>query len=320
MAAIRKRGDKWFAEVCALGQRRGKSFATRTAAKAWAEETEDEIRRGGAQDSLRAVLNRYAREVSPGKRGARWEIVRLALFERLMPFVDQPAASITPEQIGKWRDDRLATVSAGSVLRELGLLATVFETARREWRLVSINPVRDVRKPQQPRGRDVRVSDDDVSLILALAGWRPGEPATLGRQIAAAAFTFAIETAMRAGEIRALTGAHVHIDERYVHIPDSKTGVSRDVPLTTGAVKILRGLDADRPFPITAQMLDVEWRKLRDKAGLRCTFHDSRHEAITRLSRKLDVRDLARMTGHGDLKTLLRYYNPTAAELAARLG
>jgi len=48
-------------------------------------------------------------------------------------------------------------------------------------------------------------------------------------------------------------------------------------------------------------------------------FHDTRHEAITRLAKKLDILDLARMTGHKDLKSLMTYYNATPAEIAAQL-
>ena len=50
------------------------------------------------------------------------------------------------------------------------------------------------------------------------------------------------------------------------------------------------------------------------------TFHDTRHEALTRLARKLDVLDLARMVGHRDPRSLMIYYNPTASEIAQRLG
>ena len=49
-------------------------------------------------------------------------------------------------------------------------------------------------------------------------------------------------------------------------------------------------------------------------------FHDTRHEATTRLSKKLDIMDLARMTGHKDLKSLMVYYNATPKEIAAQLG
>ena len=49
-------------------------------------------------------------------------------------------------------------------------------------------------------------------------------------------------------------------------------------------------------------------------------FHDTRHEAITRLARKVDVLDLARMVGHRDINSLRVYYNATASEIASRLG
>ncbi|MEN8330573.1 site-specific integrase, partial [Acinetobacter baumannii] len=39
----------------------------------------------------------------------------------------------------------------------------------------------------------------------------------------------------------------------------------------------------------------------------------------TRLARKLEVLDLARMIGHKDLRSLMVYYNATASEIATRL-
>jgi len=73
-------------------------------------------------------------------------------------------------------------------------------------------------------------------------------------------------------------------------------------------------------FALTPSQLDANFRKLREAAcidGL--TFHDTRHEAITRLARKLNVLELARMVGHRDLKMLQIYYNETAENLAVRL-
>jgi integrase len=49
------------------------------------------------------------------------------------------------------------------------------------------------------------------------------------------------------------------------------------------------------------------------------TFHDSRHLAITRQSKKLDILALARMVGHRDLRHLQVYYNESAASIATRL-
>jgi len=65
---------------------------------------------------------------------------------------------------------------------------------------------------------------------------------------------------------------------------------------------------------------DALFRKAVGRAGIQdLHFHDSRHEAITRLSKKMDVLDLARTVGTRDLKTLMTYYERSAADLAKQL-
>jgi hypothetical protein len=49
------------------------------------------------------------------------------------------------------------------------------------------------------------------------------------------------------------------------------------------------------------------------------TFHDSRHLAITKQSKKLDILALARMVGRWDLRQLQVYYNESAEDIAGRL-
>jgi integrase len=91
--------------------------------------------------------------------------------------------------------------------------------------------------------------------------------------------------------------------------------------LSSRAVSLLEALPKlDPVFGLSSRQLDVLFRKLRDRAGVEgLTFHDSRHAAITALSRKLDVLALARMVGHTDLRQLRVYYNESAEELAKRL-
>lgn len=67
--------------------------------------------------------------------------------------------------------------------------------------------------------------------------------------------------------------------------------------------------------------MGLYFREVRKKAGVvDLRFHDTRHEAATRLSKKLsNVLELSAVTGHRSLQSLKRYYNPTASELAAKL-
>ena len=51
----------------------------------------------------------------------------------------------------------------------------------------------------------------------------------------------AIETAMRRGELLGLRWEHVQLDKSYVHLPMTKNGDSRDVPLSPSGTTNHRG-------------------------------------------------------------------------------
>lgn len=312
-------GGRWRAEVARAGIRKSKVFDSKQSAKDWAARQEYLIvNESDAVSSVifGEVLNRYANEVSPKKRGERWEILRLRRF-RQDSFASLPVASLKPQHFATWRDARLREVAPGTVNREMTLLSGVLTVARKEWGLISDNPISDVRKPTKPPPRDRIVTDAELDLLAISAGHDLS--ATTAR--AFHAFLFAIETAMRAGEIVGLTRDRVDIEKRFCSLPMTKNGTARDVPLSTEAVRLIKALPAADPvFNITSRQLDVLWRKLRDRAGVKnLTFHDSRHVAITRLAQKIEVLDLARMVGHRNISELMNYYNASASDIAKRL-
>ena len=131
---------------------------------------------------------------------------------------------------------------------------------------------------------------------------------------------------MRQGELLSLTYDSVFLDRRFVHLDKTKNGDTRDVPLTNRAVYLFERIienqnENKRLFTISSASTDVLFRKYRNKAGIRdLHFHDTRHEAITRLSKKLGVLELARMVGHRNISQLMTYYNETAESLASKYG
>lgn len=331
MATYRKRGSAWRAEVHKLGVRDSASFNTKAEAIAWATVRESEIianhGRGNYESShtLLDAMHKYASEVSTTKRGVRWEKVRLRAFEKTMlEFVGKKVSDVLPDDIAKWRDERLKSVTSGTVRRELTLLSSVFNYAVKEWRWCRDNPTRQIIWPSEPKPRDRRISDKEIEQMLTALNYRKGEAPEQLQQELAIAFLIALETAMRQGEILSLTWDRVFLAERYVHLDATKNGHARDVPLSQRAVelfeKMKRAGNAPCVFRITSASADALFRKARNKAGIEdLHFHDTRHEATTRLARKLDVLDLARMTGHRDPRSLMIYYNATASELASRL-
>lgn len=330
MATYRKRGSTWRAEIAKNGARLSGTFESKAEAVAWATEKEAELGRGGAaapvanKKTFADALRRYKEEVSPTKKGARWETLRLAVILDL-EWTSERIGRITPDHLAKWRDARLKAVKASTVNRELNLISAVFEHARREWKWIAINPVRDVRRPTNPRPRDRRISQAEENTMLKFLGYERNQVPVSLQQHLAAAFLLALETGMRQGEILGLTWNRVFMKQRYVRLEVTKNGDARNVPLSSGAMRLLelqpRLLGQTRCFHIESASADALWRKARGKAKIKdLRFHDSRHEAITRLAKKLDVLDLARMIGHRDPKSLMIYYNATASELASRLG
>lgn len=335
MATFRRRGRTWRVEVYLAGVRASATRATKAEAAAWAREREADIlahRQGRiVARSVRKALQRYAAEVAPGHRGAKWEQVRLAKLARVLPFVDRQLVDVTPDDIARWRDDAIAgrledldsgedrpALTPASVRRELVLLRGVFEACRTEWGWLRVNPCAGIRWPSAGRPRDRRISDAEIEAILLGLDYERGSVPTRPPHRAAIAFLLAIETAMRAGELCGLTAADIDRGARAATLRATKNGERRQVPLSRVALDLLALVP--NGIGISPAVLDVHFRRARDRAGIAdLHFHDTRHEAITRLARKLDVLDLARMIGHRDLKSLRVYYNATPAEIAARL-
>lgn len=75
------------------------------------------------------------------------------------------------------------------------------------------------------------------------------------------------------------------------------------MPLSARTLQLLALLperpDNEHVFGLGSASLDALFRKACTAWLIeRMTFHDTRHEAITRLPKKLKVLDLARMVGH----------------------
>lgn len=320
MANIRKRGASWFADVNMRGHRLAQSFPTKGQAQQWAAEIERRIRSGRGLSihgrTMEDALMRYSEEISEHKRSRAWEQKRI-LWLCSQTFASMPLHEIAAPTIAAWRDARRKEVSGSTVNRDFNLLSHVFTVARKEWRWIDHNPCSDVRRPKSNAPRARRVSPAELQ---ALYTFTTSDIQTVSFRTILA-FEFAIETACRGGEI--CTIERDQLSGRVLTLEKTKNGDSREVPLSGRALEILKmvlPLKLSPVFGITVAQKDAMFRKLRGRAGLEdLNFHDSRHEAITRLARKLDVLDLARMVGHRDIRQLMTYYNPTPEEIASRL-
>lgn len=330
MAYIRKQRDKWRAEVERNGQRKSASFTTKAAATAWAATEEAAIlamKRGAfPRKTFADAIDRYLDEVSSGKKGERYERLRLLALQRDFPtLAKRQLSELTTPDLVTWRDKRLQTVTAGSVQRDLNLLSHLFTVARDEWKWMGESPLKGLRAPGQNAPRTRRVLPAEVKRICRWLGYRTGAKPKTKMQEVALAFLVSLRTGMRAGEVISLSASNVNLKRRVAsveHKTQHLTGKPREVPLSPKAVRLLKPVIKTGPaFTISSASLDALFRKARGSLLIDdLHFHDARAEALTRMAKKVDVMTLARISGHRDLRILMdHYYRTTADEIAARL-
>lgn len=366
MAAIRKRGElQWQARV----RRKGypdqvKTLETRAEAEAWARQLESEIDRGifvsraeAEATSLHDLLARYEREIVPSKRGEVQERSVIRAWQAT-DLARRPVASVRGADVAKLRDDWTKTLKPATVLRRLAVLSHLFNMARKEWGMESLsNPVELVRKPQPNNARSRRIaSSEELSGRATDDGELERVIAASGSSVLPAIIRLAVETAMRRGEIVALRWEHIDSRRQVAHLPVTKNGSSRDVPLSSRAVSVLQELKqaaearaagaakvayllSGPVFRIRTDAVTRAFERAVDRARnayldeckeskrqpdakylVDLRFHDLRHEATSRLASVYQLHELTKVTGHKDPRMLMRYYHPKAEELAKRLG
>ncbi len=293
--------------------------------EAWARKVESEQERGVWRDSgaadrttLREALDRYEREVAVRKRGVAQErsTLRTLRTSRIAPLA---LARISSHDIATlrddWRDDDLAPAT---IKRRMTTLKHVFTVARREWGMSGLaNPAKDVTLEPENNARERRVSQDEIEAICT--DTESMELPSIVRLL--------VETACRRGELVRNLRANVDLEKRTLYIPKelAKNGRARYVPLSRRACEIFQTLpareDDGRLFGMQPDSVSQAFGRAVDRIGLKnVTLHDLRHEATSRLADKLQAHELAKVTGHLDMKMVLRYYHPRAEDLAKKIG
>ncbi len=335
MASIFQRGKYWRAQV------RRKGYPTLTAtfdskleAQQWAVQKEREIAEQSPERirqrirdrrfTLGDALNRYEREVLPSKADStqRRESVLLRNW-RTSLLAGVPLPDIDGQALSQEMSRLLGEKgwSANTVRLQLATLSYLYSVARKEWGMPElINPVPLIRKPRLPRGRDRRLVGDEKERLLAACEKTNPELADIVR--------FAIETAMRQGEILGMTWGCIDWEAHTVFLENTKNGESRIVPLSEVAEAVLDRQRARQKHPKGRHHLQPVWTYTREgmrasynkalkKAGIEgLTFHDLRHEATSRLVEKgLPIMTVQAITGHKSTQMLKRYTHISAQTL-----
>jgi integrase len=344
MATIYKRGDlSWQVKVrrkqpSGDAVRQTRTFERYDEAKRWADVIEGRIsgheyvdKSKERRTSLKEIIERYLKEVTPTKGGAKQEEYRLNQWMR-EEWASWSIVSVETTQIVQWRDRRIAEGKKPSTISNaLNLLSAVFKQSL-EWGYKVGNPVQGVKRPKPNAGREAYLDADEEERLFTACEQGPPWLSWC--------FRIALATAMRASEIRRLQWRHVHEEKGYVHLPETKNDEKRNVPLVLPqSVILFRELRSTTALPhredgyvfgdptkekqdggFTKDMLSQAFADAAAAAKIEVTFHDLRHVAITRLvPLHRDALDLSKTTGHKTLSILARYYNEKIEDRVERL-
>jgi integrase len=336
MAHYEKLAHGWRVAIQRRGVRKSRTFITKKAAELWAMEQERAIIDGEVQrwpaKTVQDALDRYAEHVTPSKGSARAEALRFRAFCRDFPaLAAKQMHAVTPADCAEWRDAMLKRVSPGTVKRTANSLRAVWTVAVKEWRWCPSSPWASIKLPADNPPRDRLAGWREIRRILRRCDYRTHHPPVSGLQNVAWAFLVALRTGMRAGEILRLQVGDIAGSVATVrqHKTQHLTGKPRRVPLTPQGARLLRELVAfalargrTELFSISSASLDAQFRKVTASLLIHdLHYHDSRGTALTHLARKVGVLDLARISGHRDLRLLSRvYYRVTSEDIAARMA
>jgi len=241
MGSIRKRNGKYQAQVRRAGAPpMSKTFTQKKDALVWVRGLEVRIDVGDTSIktpraiTLGELLQRYAEEVTPTKKGADTELRRL---RRLIndPVSEAPLSAVTSHLMATFRDRRLVD-GVRACQYDLVLIRHCWNIAQKEWGIpLPQNPVSSIRVPNGIRHRDRRLEDGEFEKL---------ETAALScRNIYLwPAIQFAIQTAMRRSEILSLKWSDIDKSKRLAKLQDTKNGTDRIIPLSHSALLVLENL------------------------------------------------------------------------------
>lgn len=333
MASIRLRNGSWVADIRRKGHKSiSKSFGTKGAAEKWAREIETQIdalqfkdARSLAHVTLGQLIDRYVEEIGAIKPFRRNKADVLRVWK--IRYGEKPMSELTGDLLIEWARARAQKVKGPTISVELAFLGVVLTTAKELWRMpVDPSVVQTARtslhylgvrtKSKERERRPTTKEIDDICLYFTTKVRQkvPMEPLIL----------FAIETAMRLGEILNLKWIDLNEQDRTIIIrdrkhPTEKQGNDQEVPLLGDAFKIIKSMPRsdDRIFPIAIGTPSSLFPRACKELGIvDLRFHDLRHEGVSRLFEKgYSIEQVALVSGHRSWKMLSRYVQLRAKDL-----
>ena len=308
MASIRKRNNKYQAQVRIRGQSASNTFLNLNHARVWIRQKEMELEstilgKKYKPQNMLEILNEYKKKVTPLKKSSKNEFVFIEALAR-HNWIQKPLLLLHPSDVANYRDQRLLTIKASSFAREFCILKHAIKIAEMEWNWdVPTKLLGNIKIPNFNAKAIRRINDDDLDSLLKASDKHPNK-------YLKSIILIALETAMRRGEILSLKWSDIDLQRGLIIVDNTKTGYPRTIQMNNITRLIFENVNRlnETVFPITTNSFRLSYQRLCKKLDIKIRFHDFRHEAISRLFEKnLSIPHIASISGHRTLSQLFRY-------------
>ncbi len=333
MATFEQRKSGWWqAKIRRKGHpTQSKTFEAKKDAENWATIKESEMARGvfassseAERTTLSDLIKRFKTEFAPNhyrKREDEKEAWRYQCAHLDEDLGEYALVALDQKLVAKYREDRLKLVGESTVRKELFMLSKILGFCETECgiTLPRGNPVDKIRKPSEGKSRDRRLSKKEWDRFEA-------ECKASRNHYLWPAVELAVETAMRQGELLGLHWEKVDKKRKLAFLVETKNDEARTVPLSPRAITILESLPSatkGQVIPLQRMTLYHVFHAAVVRAEVKdFTFHDLRHEAMSRLAERGDfsMLELAAVSGHKTLQMLKRYTHLQAENIAAKMA
>lgn len=244
-------------------------------------------------------------------------------IKRLLPYIGtKPLYKINNSALAKFKEDRLKSVMANTVNKELTLVTTIMGVAADIWEWIDYVPkIRQVKGPEKAAVPLTWAQQD--AFFAELPQWWAEGPCL-----------FAVNTGVRANELFGLQWAHLHpFGDRWIAVAIGKNGKERAVvcnSLATLAIERQQGNGSDYVFPSRHPVHKGKrlksWNKIVSQAWsaakLPCGpldkrgIHNLRHTFGYRLRRVgAPEEDRRKLLGHENANLMDHYAEPDLERL-----
>ncbi len=318
-AAIRRQGMK---TVFA-------TFARKTDAQTWAYKTETEMHKGlyleaeeQSPHTVAEAIDRYIAEELP-KKPRTYDLQKQQLSWWKLKLGSRTLSTITGSVVNDFKyqltrekkNHKGTALSASTINHYLSSLSSVFNAAKRRWSWVTKNPIHEIEREKEPRGRQRFLSVQERERLLEVC------------KKSSCSFLYlivvlALSTGMRKAEILNLRWSAADLITGSILLLDTKNKQPRRVAIRGHALELMkahskiRRLDTDlvfagelsgennRPFDIRRA-----WKGAIKKAGIEnFVFHDLRHCCASYLAMGgASPIEIAEVLGHKTLQMVKRY-------------